>query len=304
LWGLALLVLALVLALRSMQLLPETVFDLLARAWPALLVLAGLSIILRARVGFGSGIALIVSLLLLGGIAALGFSSRATQQRSDYRETLAQTISPAATLLRVQIRTLATDIELLPRGGGERQVTGEFVGSAESQIEITYNEAGVDGNLLIAEQQASQFPRLENIGRGTLRLELPPDLALDIDLQAASGTVTLNTVGLAVERMNLNLLRGDALVTLPMYDPLASGPEDTLGTLAAREGNITMLIDLDLAAQLELDVGARPIYDPNFYNYLSDLNRLEARNINVADIIVRYAVSAPRGEVIVRNPSE
>jgi hypothetical protein len=276
----------------------------LARAWPALLVLAGLSIILRSRVGFGSGIALIISLIVAGGIAALGFSSRATQQRSDYQEPLAQVIAPSVTVLRLQIRSLATDIELLPRSGAERQVTGEFAGSAESRVEVVYDEVGVDANLTITERQASQFPRLENIGRGTLRIELPLDLPLDIDIQGASGTVTLNTVGLSVERMNLNLLSGDALVTLPQYDPLMSGPEDTLGTLAARDGDLTLLIDLDLAAQLELDVGARPIYDPNFYNYLSDLNRLEARNINVAEIIVRYAVSAPKGEVIVRNPTQ
>ncbi len=117
-----------------------------------------------------------------------------------------------------------------------------------------------------------------------------------------NGTVSLNMGDLAVERMNLDLHAGDALVTLPHYDPVLSEPTDTLGTLAVRGGDLTLLINSDIAVQLELDVGARPEYDPNVYNYLSDLNRLESRNIETAEIVLRYAVSAPSGQIIVRNP--
>src|SRR5690606_33970399 len=253
--GIALLAAAVVVMLNALNLLPASVFDLLVRAWPALLVLAGLSLLLRTRIPLGSLLALIVTLALAGGVAALAYSSRSAQQRSDYRESVVQNIDANITLLRVQIRTLTTDVELLRRIGSDRDITGEFVGSAESRVAVTYDETDTAANLTLSETQINPFPMLENVGRGTLRLELPPDLPLDIELQGADGSVILNMSGLAVERMNLDLQHGDALVTLPVYAPLLSGRDDMLGTLAVRDGDITLFIDPQVAARLELNLG-------------------------------------------------
>jgi hypothetical protein len=83
--GMALLAAAAVVMLNALNLLPASVFDLLVRAWPALLVLAGLSLLLRARIPLGSLLALIVTLALAGGVATLAYYSaisRSAQQRS------------------------------------------------------------------------------------------------------------------------------------------------------------------------------------------------------------------------------
>jgi hypothetical protein len=93
-------------------------------------------------------------------------------------------------------------------------------------------------------------------------------------------------------------------VTLPVYDPLGSGPEDVLGTLAVRDGDITVFIDPQMAARLELNrvgSGIDPVYDPGVYNYLVG-DVLEARTIETADIVVRYNLTAPRGRITVREP--
>jgi hypothetical protein len=304
LWGLALLAVAVVVTLKALDIIPASIFDLLARAWPALLVLAGLSIILRTRVPLGSLLALIVTVALAGGVTAYAFSARATQQREDYQEPVLQNIGPNVTLLRVQIRTLATDVELLRRVGADRVVSGQFTGSPESKVEVTYNETDVAAELIVTEQQVNQFPMLETMGRGVLRLELPPDLPVDIELLGTDGAVTLNMNGLAVERMNLDLQRGNALVTLPVYDPLGSGPGDSLGTLAVREGDITLFIDPQVAARLELNrsgSGINPVFDANIYNYLVG-DVLEARSIETAEIVMRYTITAPRGLITVREP--
>lgn len=304
LWGLALLAVAVVVMLKALDIIPASIFDLLARAWPALLVLAGLSIILRTRVPLGSFLALIVTLSLAGGVAAYAFSSRSTQQRSDYQEPVLQAIGPEVTLLRLQLRTLATDVELLRRVGTDRVVTGQFTGSPESRVTVTYNEADVAADLVITEQQANQFPMLETMGRGVLRLELPPDLPVDIELLGVDGDAALNMNGVSVERLNLDLQRGDALVTLPVYRPLGSAPGDALGTLAVREGNITLFIDPQVAARLELNRGGsgiNPVFDANIYNYLVG-DVLEARSIETAEITVRYTITAPRGLITVREP--
>ncbi len=123
---------------KAQQLVPESLFDLLLRAWPVLLVLAGLSILLRSRLRFGSGLALLLSVVLAGGIAALGYSTRASQQRDDYHETVNQAVADPITLLHIDVQTVTANLEVLPRLTDERLITGEFVGSLESRLDSSY----------------------------------------------------------------------------------------------------------------------------------------------------------------------
>ena len=306
LWGLVLLVGALVILLNTLQQLPAPVFDLFARAWPALLILAGLSIVLRPRVPLGAGIALVLSVALVAVVAVFAFSTRATQQRSDYRAPIEQPIGSDVTLLSLHIETLATDVELLRSVGVDRVIGGEFVGSTESTLSVVYEETAVAASLRVVEQQANQLPMLENMGRGTLQIELPADVPLDVVLAVGDGNVTLNTDGLAIERLNLDLGRGDALVTLPAYQPLGSERGTTLGELAARDGDMTLVIDPAIATRLELNRGGSgidPVFDPQRYNYLVG-DVLEARDIEAAEIVVQYTVTVPRGQIIIRQPGQ
>ena len=301
--GLVLLAAALVVLLNMLHLIPAPVFDLFLRSWPVLFVLVGLTVLLRPRVALGGLIALVISAVLVAGVATFAFSSRADQQRDDYTEPITQEISDNVTLLRIRVQTLATEVELLRRVGAERTISGQFVGSSESDIQIVYNEADASADFQLVEQQVNQLPLLENVGRGTLRLELPVDLPVDIELQAGSGAVTLNMGGIAIERLNLNLQSGDALVTLPVYQPLLSQPGDMLGTLAVRDGDITVIVDPAVAARLELNRGGsgiEPLYDAAFYNYLVG-DVLEARNIETAGIVFAYTITAPRGQITVRQ---
>jgi hypothetical protein len=173
-WGIVLLALALAVTLHALQLIPDGIYDLITRAWPALLVLAGLTIFLRPRITFGSGIALLASAGLVTVVVTTAFSTRATQQREDYHQPLEQTVSPNVTLLRLRLTTLTTEVELLPTLNTQRVISGEFVGSTENTVQVNYSEEDTSATLSLVEKQASPFPLLENIGRGTLRLELPP----------------------------------------------------------------------------------------------------------------------------------
>lgn len=305
LWGVVLLALALVVLLNTLGQIPPGVADVLRRAWPGLLILAGLALFLRPRVSFGSGIALIVSAVLVIMVGTVAFSTRATEQRNDYRVPVMQAVADNVSLLRVRVSAGSTDIDILPALSPQRVITGEFSGSVESSFSAVYLEDNGSATLSLIEEQASQFPLLETIGRGTLRLQLPPGIPLDIELIAANGDILLNTSTLDIERMNIDLQQGNALVTLPAYQPQASARADNLGTLAVRGGDITLAIPPEVAARLELQregSGIEPVYDPNVYNFLvGDI--LEARNYVTAPIVVHYTVNAPRGRIRVEVPS-
>ncbi len=301
LWGVLLLAVAMVVLLRALGLIPDGIYDVITRAWPALLVVIGLGIFLRERAPYGSLIALALTGALTAGVAIYAFSVREAQERDDYRASIVQPVDGTLRLLRVQIEALDTDVELvraLQPGG----VAGEFVGSAESLVRADYTEDGSGGaTLLVSETRPNPFPLLEAIGRGRLRLELPPEIPLDIELVGASGTASLNLSGLAVERLNLDWKHGSALVTLPAYKPLGSPPDAVLGTLAARDGGLTLFVPAAVAARLELTGGSglRPEYDETTYNLLAS-GVLETRNYDTFDIKLRYVVNVPRGQVSLR----
>jgi hypothetical protein len=300
LWGIVLLGIGIVAVLRAFGALPEGIFDLMVRTWPALLVLVGLSAFLSERIPYGSLVALIVSIGLVGGMAAVSFNNRASEERSDYKETIAQPVGANISLLRLRVQTLGTEVEF-GRALSGRNASGQFVGSTESKIKADYTEAG-DGTatLSIIESRPNQFPLLRALGRGRLRLELPADLPLDMEFKGADGGASLNLSGLALERLNVDLQKGDVLITLPVYKPLGSPDTATLGALAVRNGNITVYVPTGVAGRFTLERGGgpQPQYDPAVYNFLvGDI--LESRLFDTASIKLRYNVAAPRGQITV-----
>jgi len=310
LWGIVLLAVAVVLMLRALGQIPDGIYDLISRAWPALLVLAGLAIFLRGRVPLGSGIAFLLTAVLVGGMAAYSLSTRAEQQRDDNQLEFAQPVGEGITLLRVRLQTLATDV-ILGRTLGDQVVSGRFLGSTESDIQVEYTESG-DGTatFTLREVRPGVVPMLAAIGRGTLRIQLPPEIPTDIEFIGVDGDATLDAGEIWVERLNIDLGEGDALVTLPEYDPQGSPDDATLGAWVVRDGDITVVVPAAVAAHLELDrglSGIQPQYDPSIYNLLATgtTGALEARHYDTAEIRMRYNITAPRGQIrldVASNP--
>ena len=298
--GLSVLIVAAVVLAQAVGAIPLSIYDLLLRAWPALLVLVGLAFLLRGRVRFGGLIALVVTLALTVGIGAYAFSSRSAQLRDDQTVAISQPVKSEMSLLRIRVSTLSTDVELLRALDDAAGVTGTYVGSSASAVTSEYDEAA-DGSatLTVSETRADPLPMLPAVGRGTLRLEVTSNIPVDIEFRGAEGSLALNVSGTRVERLNVDLTRGNAIVTLPDYQPLYSKNDDTLGTLAVRDGDITIAVPATIAARLTLDRGGSgidPDYDPTAYNFLFN-SVLEARGIELAQTIVQYNVVAPRGRV-------
>lgn len=304
LWGFVVLALAAVVLARSLGAIPDGMFDLAARAWPALLLLAGLSLLLRNRVPFGQVIALLASAVVAVVIISSAYSTRASQQRTENQQTISQALGSNLSLLRVRIQTLSTDVDLL--GTLTTSVSGTFVGSSDNHIDVSYAESADNSATLTLHEvrQSGDFPMLATMGRGTLHVELPPNVPLDVEFVGQDGSVTLNMGATALERLNVTSVSGDVVITLPEYRPLLSQPSESLGTITVG-GNLALFVPQAVGARLELDRGGsgqQPEYDPNVYNYLVG-DVLEARNINTASIVMHYTLQVPHGRIRVQVPS-
>ncbi len=293
----------LVVAANLLNVLPPGLFDLVVRAAPALLILAGISFVLRDRVPLSGVIALVIALAAVGVIAFTSYSDRAGRLSNATQQTVSESVSDSITLLRVNVETLMTEVELITGVNADRTINGVFAGAAANTIDVQYAENNDNtANLTVLEMQATGFPDLTDVGRGTFRLELPPEIPLDIQFIGADGAVTLNMSGLALERLNLEAGNGSVVITLPDYNPLFSQPEDTLGEIAVRGGDLTLFIPRAVSGQFDLNTASDPDYDPSIYNLLAN-GVLEARDLVVADKVVRYTLTVPRGSTRIEAPS-
>ncbi len=299
-WAFVIVATTLVLLLRAVNLISDGLFDLFIRAWPVLLVLAGLTLLLHGRVVVGSLIALVLSAGLVGGVAFVAYSSRLSERRTDNQVEIFQEFKSDATLIVLNVNTLTTDVEILSTDSILPSISGEFIGSSESDIvvEMTGGDAGTV-ELTISEEQTAEFPSLEAVGRGKLMLQLPSELAFAIAFGGQDGEVTLNLDSLWLEQLSVELDKGDLLVTLPEYLPRSPNAAERPGNITVYNGDATLVISPDVSARLELNRGGndtRPQFDDS-YILIDDGadGTLEKRTVSEDDTPLYYVVTAPQG---------
>lgn len=302
LWSIVLFGAALVVLLHALGVVPEGVYDLFVRSLPALLVFAGLSLILPTRIPLGGFVALIITGLLIAGLTVTAFSNQGDQLQDDQQEIIAQEIGEEITLVQINIETLNTDIELRATEGDS--ITGNFTGSTESLLTVDYREE-LDGRATFTFREAlrNEFPVLDAIGRGVLELGIPSDRPVAIAFEGGDGSALFDMSNIALERLALQLDSGNLGVTLPEYMPQSPNAPDQPGIIIADDGDVTIFVPEDVAARFELNrrgSGIEPRFDDDVYLYLVG-DVLESRDFEDADLQLRYEVTAPDGQIILET---
>jgi hypothetical protein len=210
---------ALLLAL-ALDAFPPTVADLIRRAWPALLVLIGLTVLLD-QIGAVRRFAPLIALVLVaGGLAVLlnmAYANRAGTLRNENVVRFAQPLDETVQSLHVIVRGLETSVEISPTIPDQQAIlSAEFQGSTESVVEPQF-EVGADGvaTFSLVETRPDAIPALETMGRGQMRLELPLGMPIVLDFTNDNGIVSLNLLGLQVTRLDVVMSEGDLLLSLP-----------------------------------------------------------------------------------------
>lgn len=297
---------AVVWLLRLLNVFPPYIDDLLVRAAPVVLVIIGLSIVLQGRIPLSGLVSLLVGVVLVGGIGFAAFNTRQNQVRDDNTIAVSESIGEDVILLRLRLQSLATDVEVVRMADGNERTLGvRYDGSIESDLVFSYVE-DPDGSatFTLSEIKTSPVPMLEAVGRGTMLVEVPFDVPVDVQLEAIDGDVRLNMSDTLLERLTLELASGDAIVTFPEHKPLFSRPEDNLGAIAVRSGALVLRVPSDVAARFDMSesTGGEPDYDPAVYNLLFGRDILEARLIDSANIVQRYDLFVSRDRLTVDVP--
>lgn len=314
-FGLVAIAIPIVFLLQQYDVLQAGAIDILVRAAPAVLVFFGLSIALRYRVRFGSWIALLVSIALVAGLATFAFSSRVDVVSTDNlietsipndEEHDLSAISDNITTLLLTVSSRDTDVTITV-SDIPSVIQAEFLGSNNSVLDIAYSEDGEIAAAEIIERQETEFPLLENIGRGNLLVQIPPDIAVGLVFSGGhSDIATLDMGELNLERLTFTLEEGDVVVRLPLYQPLSPSVVDSNGEWTVQQGNLRVIAPVNLGTRFAFSRGsnAEPSnFDELTYQVLLEPSDylLESRQYDNLDETMQFGVNISGGSFRLDN---
>jgi phage shock protein PspC (stress-responsive transcriptional regulator) len=292
---------ALATVLAAQGALPRGTDDLMVRSAGGLLVFIGLALLLRDRLPLGAVFAAVITVALVGGLASVAYSTRLTQQRSENVIENRFPIAESVTLLQMNLTALDTDVRVVAAGDDERSVRLRFVGSLANQIEQEYDEAELIATLTLTETRGEGFPPLRDIGRGALTVEVPRGLGVAIAFRGANGAVTFDMAQANLERLDLDLENGSAVVTFPNYQPLSPSVAVRPGELIVRNGTLTLIAPPPIGGQFLISkaTNQRPIFDDLIYALEDNLNEwlLTARQFETSPARIRYVLTVPSAPI-------
>jgi len=133
---------------------------------------------------------------------------------------------------------------------------------------------GVEGDtvtLTMTETYRDAIPKLDEYGRGTLEVVVPPGVVVEqLTVESAYGAMALDLLPLRVERVDVALDSGDLAISLPRQDTL-------IGELRVDSGDLTLSVPDEMALTLQAHGNADIEYDSFRYALLVG-GQLERRN--------------------------
>lgn len=269
LWPLLVVALGAAWLLVALDAVPEAVGDLLARAWPALLVLLGLELLVgRRRIALAgralpmSLLALLGVLIALGVIVALAYREQGDSLRTDNVQAFDQTLDPDLNRVEVTAALQRTAITAGPSEQGARTLSAAYRGSRGHTVTMGWGAQAGTGALAIDETAGETIPRLEDYGRATLELALPEKTVIGLlRLDSKAGDGALDLQRLQIERLEVTLKDGSLAVTLPAGEALS-------GRLRVEGGNLELRVPPQVALTVTLAEGSgEPAYDYDDLRY-------------------------------------
>lgn len=300
-WGLIPLGIASILLFNALGAIPAGLYDLIVRASPVVILLIGLILLLRGRVPLGGLVALVISLALVGGIASYAYSSRAKQERTEKEINFEQVIDDDMTLLVINIDVHQTHLTLRSRPDNQRIVNGIYIGGEESNLDIQFDDsASPTVEYTIIETKSEQFPRLTAVGRGNITVDVPSNIAIALNIVVDEGLTTLSLSDLQLERITLDIKRGDAAVNLPNYQPVSLNPAERPNELTLLNGNLTLLAPNEIDTRIQFDRRGSGIpvqYDSLYIDQRDTVDGILRREIESSDVRLYFEVLIPRGQL-------
>lgn len=276
--------------LNNLGVLDWSVWEVIFRLWPILLVAAGLEILIGRRSVWGSLVALVLTLALVGGALWL-FESGIVTRQDAATEEIVQALE-GATRARVVIAPAVGSlrIEALPESA--RLVEGEVhLGSGE-RLRRAFVVEGETATFTLS-SKGDFVPFAGGWGdEWVWDLGLNSDVPLELDISIGAGQSDVDLTGLTVSDLEVSMGVGQITVVLPDEGRFEVEIDGGIG-------EIIVVIPEGMAARIRMDTALVPRNLPAGYRQRDDV--YTSPGYDSAENRVDLRVSLAIGNVSIRH---
>jgi hypothetical protein len=283
--------LGVVFLLNNLGILSWSVWEVILRLWPILLVAIGLDLLVGRRSTLGSLLALALTLIILAGAlwffgAGVGAGSAGPgQQISQPLEgaTQAQIVLNPATG-KVQVRALSDSANL---------VEGTLRPAGRPPIQPQFSLQGNSATYVLSRPGASFGPFPSSSLGPTWDLGLNPKVPIDLKVDVGAGEASLDLTQLTLSQLQVNMGVGQTTLTLPTQGQFQVVVDGAIG-------QTTIVIPQGMAARITVDTGLASSQLPS--GYQKQDNVYTSPNFEAADNRVEIKADQAIGNLVVRQP--
>ena len=241
-WGIFLLFLGVVFLLQTFNVLPWGLWGTLWRFWPVLLIVIGLSILLRRSNPWLVGALILVLLFASLGIAICqyGPSLPAGGVTKSYSEPLG-----SLERAQIQINFNAGSLTMRSLPPDSPNFVEAASGRGNGDMKVVFQNQDGEGSLFLSTERTNR--RFWDEAEAKWEVRFNRTLPLTIDIKSAVGNLDLDLSELAVTELQMDIDAGNCMVTMP------SSTGTTHAYIKADVANIEVTIPEGVAAKLKVD---------------------------------------------------
>ena len=201
--------LGVVFLLNNLGILSWSMWDVIFRLWPLLLIAAGLDIIIGRRSAWGSLLALALTLIVLAGALWL-FRAYTVPERAGAGEEIRQALdgaTEAEVVIAHSVGTLYVESLLASRAESANLIEGTLRPNQGGRVARDFAIEGEKATFTLRNEGVSVGPFPGGWGgQWTWNLGLNPDVPLDLEISLGVGESDVDLRGLMVSELPLVVL--------------------------------------------------------------------------------------------------
>ncbi len=282
--------LGVVLLLNNLGVVGWSVWDILLRLWPVLLIAFGLDIVLGRGIG-RSLVAFLIVAVILGGIAALVFVSGGSDQWTLTPRPISEPLR-FATSGEVNIAFGMGTLDVGASPDPAMFVEGEILTAQNEGVHPGFSLASNDNVAHFSVESKSWFAGIGHWDGRTWTLRLNRIVPISLEVSTGAGRAELYLADLNLVDLDIRGGVGEATVTLPDHGRFTA-------KIRGGVGKVTLLVPLGLGVRIVASGGLGSVDVPR--DYSSEDHVYTSPGYGTAENRVDISVRGGIGNVVVRT---
>jgi hypothetical protein len=252
-----------VLLLNTMGILDWSIWWSIVQLWPLLLIAIGVDLLIGRRSIWGSLLALLLVVAVLGGGFWLVYSGALTAQQLPTQD-ISQELAGASEG-QVILDPGVGNIRIGPLDDPDNLVEAALRRTGSEEFASDFRMDGDRAVFTLRTEGVVWSPTSGAMATGpTWDVRINPDLPIGLDLNLGAGTCDLDLTGMAVSSVNVDLGVGRCEITFP-----AQGRVE--GTLSGAIGETVIVVPAGVEARIEASSGIAARQIPSGFEQKGDV---------------------------------